>query len=62
MYKDGDIVTDIVIKETFTWNQEIDGWVGRNKPQQLRFANQNEKNNLIKRDVTFYYYRTPHPQ
>ena len=56
-YKDGDIVTDTVIKETFTYNQDIDGWMAKNRPKQLRFANQNEKDNLIRRCVNFYYYR-----
>lgn len=56
MYKNGDIVTDIVIKETFTFNDKIDRWVARNRPKQLRMANQKEKDNLTKRGVSFYYY------
>lgn len=55
-YKDGDIVTDTVIKETFTWDQKIDGWMGKNKPKQLRFATDHEKNNLIRKGSTFIYY------
>ncbi len=57
MYKDGDIVTDTVIKETFTWNGLIDDWIAKNRPKQLRMANDKEKDNLIKRGVTYFYYQ-----
>lgn len=55
-YKNGDIVTDTVIKETFTYNEKVDGWMAKNKANQLRFATDHEKNNLIRKGTTFIYY------
>lgn len=55
-YKDGDVVTDTEIKETFTYNQKVDGWLAKNRPKQLRSATDHEKNNLIRKGATFIYY------
>ena len=55
-YKDGDIVTDTEIRETFTYKEEVDGWMAKNKPKQLRLATDHEKNNLIRKGTDFIYY------
>ncbi len=55
-YKNGDIVIDTTYRQLFKYNEEIDGWMAKNKPQQLRLANEKEKLNLIKKGTNFIYY------
>ena len=55
-YKDGDIVIDTTYRQLFIFDQKVDGWMAKNKPGQLRFANEKERNNLIKKGTTFIYY------
>lgn len=55
-YKNGDIVIDTTYSQLFIFDQEVDGWMAKNKPEQLRLANEKERANLIKKGTRFIYY------
>ncbi|MCK5614841.1 hypothetical protein KAR91_73950 [Candidatus Pacearchaeota archaeon] len=55
-YKNGDIVIDTVYRQLFIYNEKVDGWMAKNKPEQLKFANKEQREKLIKKGTTFIYY------
>jgi hypothetical protein len=55
-YKDGDIIIDTTYRHLFIYNEKVDGWMARNKPQQLKLASKEQREKLIKKGTTFLYY------
>lgn len=56
-FKDGDIVTDKTFKEVFIFNDKIDGYLARTKPEQLKLSTDKEKEwfNKNRKDQSYKY-------
>jgi|2_EtaG_2_1085320.scaffolds.fasta_scaffold04547_3 hypothetical protein len=55
-FKNGDIVIDTTYRQLFIYNENIDGWMAKNKPKQLKLANKEQRDRLIKKGTNFIYY------